>query len=105
MNSYLQHLKKHLFIYSYCVLVLLVNFAGLIWAINPDSIGAYIIYFICIPLNLALILVGISYLIYHKFRKKTLPYITYLFIILFVPFTSIVWLYYLIVVYYNYGAC
>lgn len=105
MTNLLIHLKKHLFIYLYSSIIILFNLIGIVWAKNPYYIGAYIVYFIYFPLDICLIFLGISYLIYHKYKKTILPYFVYLLLILLIPICCFTCFYYIIINFYNYGTC
>ena len=92
------------FLLFYSFLLILVNFFGFLWAIEPQSFGGYIGLFF-VPINGLFLLSGFSIVIYFLAKKKTLNYLLYFSTVILLPVVMQILLFFLIETFARKGGC
>ncbi len=97
--------KNHPFLSRFVVLVFITNFAGFLWAINPQTFGVYLWLLVFVPVNFIFLLVGLITVIVFQIKKRPLNFLIYYSIVILVPVIAQSLLFLLIYLFALKGGC
>ena len=77
--------KGRRFLLIFISILITTNLIGLAWALNPSSIGLYVLWFVIFPINCLLLVIGLLRTVLFQLKKIELNYFVYYATVVLLP--------------------